>query len=185
VPWVDLRPMTPPDRQALFAAIVGRDRVAAEPDAARRITEYTGGHALAVHVFAQLVRERPGWRLETAARAVDAELTDPFPSTSHECQALPDAIMRTYDTLHPLAARAMRLLGTLPDRPIAAAEVAARLGVPEHHAFFALESLVNSFILEETERDLHYHLTGRVLRAVALRAAHAHHEAGAPAVHAG
>ncbi|MBB5935841.1 AfsR/SARP family transcriptional regulator [Streptomyces zagrosensis] len=64
--------LEPQDSTALLAAVLGKERVAAEAVAARRLAELCGGLPLALRVAAARLADQPDWSLS----AMSAELSD-------------------------------------------------------------------------------------------------------------
>ncbi|GAA0441909.1 AfsR/SARP family transcriptional regulator [Streptomyces sp. NPDC046215] len=64
--------LTPEDGTALLAEVLGKERVLAEPAAARRLAELCGGLPLALRVAAARLADRPDWALS----AMNAEMVD-------------------------------------------------------------------------------------------------------------
>ncbi|GAA3080072.1 BTAD domain-containing putative transcriptional regulator [Streptomyces rectiviolaceus] len=64
--------LEPDDSTALLAAVLGKERVLAEPVGARRLVELCGGLPLALRVAAARLADQPDWSL----RAMSTELAD-------------------------------------------------------------------------------------------------------------
>jgi hypothetical protein len=63
--------MTEHEAAALFASVVGRARMGAEPDAAREILAACGGLPLAIRIAAARLATRPGWSMAAMAARLD------------------------------------------------------------------------------------------------------------------
>ncbi|HWO52478.1 MAG TPA: BTAD domain-containing putative transcriptional regulator, partial [Ornithinibacter sp.] len=68
---VPLRSLGPDDTMALLSAIVGAERVAAEPEGAREVARRTGGMPLAVRIVGGRALHRPDLSLEDVAHRLD------------------------------------------------------------------------------------------------------------------
>ncbi len=171
--WVRLRELPHVDALALFTAVAGDGRAAAEPAAVDALVGLSGGCPLAVRVFAQRVHGLRQWSVAAIADNLRAEMANPVPSGHDDCVLLGEPVERTYATLPPAAARALRLLGVLPDEPVPAARVAAVLGLPVHQAFLALTACIDACLLDEAGSPHHYRLADPVVRTVMMRLAYA------------
>ncbi|WP_344961478.1 AfsR/SARP family transcriptional regulator [Streptomyces thioluteus] len=144
---VDLDVMTPDEGLALFARIVGEERVAAERGAAREVVAACGFLPLALRIAAARLATRPAWSVATMARRLADERR-----RLDELHAGDLAVTATFDLgyagLDPAQARAFRLLG-LPEGPdISATAAAALLSLPADATESLLESLVDVSLLE-------------------------------------
>ncbi len=143
----DVEELTPAEALALFSAIVGEQRVAAEPDAAMKVVAACGFLPLAVRIAAARLAARPRWSVsDLASRLADQR------RRLDELQlgnlAVETTIGLGYGQLSEAEARAFRLLALIdsPDIPLAAA--AALLGVDEYAAEDLAEALVEANMLE-------------------------------------
>ncbi|MET9178360.1 BTAD domain-containing putative transcriptional regulator [Kitasatospora aureofaciens] len=143
----DVEELTPAEALALFSAIVGEHRVAAEPDAAMKVITACGFLPLAVRIAAARLASRPRWSVsDLASRLADQR------RRLDELQlgnlAVETTIGLGYGQLSVDEARAFRLLALIdsPDIPLAAA--AALLGVDEYTAEDLTEALVEANMLE-------------------------------------
>jgi DNA-binding SARP family transcriptional activator/tetratricopeptide (TPR) repeat protein len=137
-----------PDARRLLAAVVGADRLAAEPTDTDRIVEYCGALPLALRIIAARLAARPGWLVRTAA--------DRLADERHRLDELRlgDAAVRTtfmvsYAGLRQAGARAFRLLSLLDGPDIGHAAAAVLLAVPARAADAALDELVEAQLLSE------------------------------------
>ncbi|MVU76838.1 AfsR family transcriptional regulator [Nocardia sp. ET3-3] len=152
-----LRVLEPEEAVELFARIVGAARVAAEPEAVRRIVELCGLLPIAVRIVAARVAARPQWTVVSEAERLAAERHDLDRFRVGEL-ALTAAFRAGYDQLPAEAARAFRLLAVadLPDLSLAA--TAAVLDTIEPVAEDLCEELVDRAMLESVGRGrYHYH----------------------------
>ncbi|MGH3670214.1 MAG: BTAD domain-containing putative transcriptional regulator, partial [Pseudonocardiaceae bacterium] len=153
----------------LLARVVGPQRVAAEPGAAREIVRLCGFLPLAVRIAGARLGARPHWPL---AR-LESDLTGEQHRLDHLRLGDLDvraSLAHTYDNLDVLARRAFRLLGMLEIRDFAPWVTAALLDIPQLQAEDLMDTLVDMHLLEAAERDTCGHLRYRfhgLLRAYA------------------
>ncbi|MFD8701485.1 BTAD domain-containing putative transcriptional regulator [Kitasatospora sp. NPDC059648] len=143
----DVEELTPAEALTLFSAIVGEQRVAAEPEAAMKVVTACGFLPLAVRIAAARLASRPRWSVsDLASRLADQR------RRLDELQlgnlAVETTIGLGYGQLSVDEARAFRLLALIdsPDIPLVAA--AALLGVDEYTAEDLAEALVEANMLE-------------------------------------
>ncbi|MEU1289382.1 BTAD domain-containing putative transcriptional regulator [Kitasatospora sp. NPDC005856] len=143
----DVEELTPKEALALFSAIVGEQRVAAEPEAAMAVVTACGFLPLAVRIAAARLASRPRWSVSDLARRL-ADQRRRLDELQLGNLAVETTIGLGYGQLSPAEARAFRLLALIdsPDIPLAAA--AALLGVDEDTAEDLAEALVEANMLE-------------------------------------
>jgi len=137
------------DAAALFGAVAGPDRAAAEPEAAGEVVRACGLLPLAVQIAAARLRHRPGWsvahlrdRLADQNRRLD-ELTA-------EDRSVTAAFALSYRSLDDEHRRMFRLLGLFPGTEIGLPAAAALDGrAPLAEADRLLEGLVDCQLLAE------------------------------------
>ncbi|PBC78034.1 DNA-binding SARP family transcriptional activator [Streptomyces sp. TLI_235] len=144
---VDIEELTPDEALALFSAIVGIERVAAEPDAALAVVTACGFLPLAVRIAAARLASRPRWSVSDLARRL-ADQRNRLQELQLGNLAVETTIGLGYAQLLPAEARAFRLLSVVdsPDLPLPA--VAALLGTGEQEAEDLAEALVEANMLE-------------------------------------
>ncbi|MER5635873.1 BTAD domain-containing putative transcriptional regulator [Kitasatospora sp. NPDC002227] len=144
---VDVEELTPEEALALFSAIVGEQRVAAEPEAALAVVTACGFLPLAVRIAAARLASRPRWTVSDLARRL-ADQRRRLDELQLGNLAVETTIGLGYGQLSPEQARAFRLLSLVdsPDLPLSA--VAALLGMPEDPAEELAEALVEANMLE-------------------------------------
>ncbi|MET9495843.1 BTAD domain-containing putative transcriptional regulator [Streptomyces sp. NPDC006552] len=144
---VDLDVMSPEEALLLFTRIVGRERVAAEREAALDVVAACGFLPLAIRIAASRLAARRTWTVSVLA----AKLADERRRLD-ELQAGDLAVKATFELgyghLEPGQARAFCLLGLAdgPDISLAAAAAALDLEIEETEDL--LESLVDTSLLE-------------------------------------
>ncbi|NUR29593.1 MAG: hypothetical protein HOV83_27720 [Catenulispora sp.] len=147
----------------LLAAVTGEDRVRAEPQAARVLTELCDRLPLAVRIAGARLLTRPHWPI---ARLV-ARLSDErarLDELVHGRMAVRDALEHGYRSLDKPARTLFRQLGHLDDDHFDPRLVSQLLGGDQAAADDALDQLVASHIVRPAGRDAHgkprYHLGG-------------------------
>ncbi|WP_369183237.1 BTAD domain-containing putative transcriptional regulator [Streptomyces sp. Y1] len=143
----DVEELTPEEALALFSAIVGEQRVAAELEAAMQVVTACGFLPLAVRIAAARLASRPRWSVSDLARRL-ADQRRRLDELQLGNLAVETTIGLGYGQLSAAEARAFRLLALIdsPDIPLAAA--AALLGVDELAAEDLTEALVEANMLE-------------------------------------
>ncbi|SEP88823.1 DNA-binding transcriptional activator of the SARP family [Lentzea xinjiangensis] len=153
---IGLRQLDPEAARSLLAAVLGADRLDAEPEAAREIAERCAGLPLALRVFAERVSRFPGTSLrEFVAELVGARLD--------ALSDFDDVDVRTvfswsYRALDEEAARMFRLLSVHPGPDFDVTAAAALAGVPVARARRLLERLVADHLVQSRtpgRYDLH------------------------------
>ncbi|MGK4582773.1 AfsR/SARP family transcriptional regulator [Kitasatospora sp. HPMI-4] len=144
---VDVEELTPEEALALFSAIVGEQRVAAEPEAALAVVTACGFLPLAVRIAAARLASRPRWSVSDLARRL-ADQRRRLQELQLGNLAVETTIGLGYGQLQADEARAFRLLSLVdsPDLPLPA--VAALLGTDEDRAEALAEALVEANMLE-------------------------------------
>ncbi|GAA2794260.1 BTAD domain-containing putative transcriptional regulator [Crossiella cryophila] len=125
---VELAPLAATESRSLLAALLGMDRVTAEPTPATRLTVLCGHLPLAVRVAAERVLTHPHRTLADLVAELDAE-TDRLDLLDGQDHTGVRAVFSwSYRTLPPAAARLFRLLGLHPGPEFAAAAATALNG---------------------------------------------------------
>lgn len=156
---------TPGEAIGLLSAVIGADRVAAEPDQARRLVEACGLLPLAVRIVANRLSARPGWTIGALADRVDNERRR-LSELRVGGLAIGAVFELSYQQLTLAQALAFRLLSVPGAATVSLDSAAALLGAPEATAELLLESLVDAALLESPEPGrYHYHSLVRVYAA--------------------
>ncbi|MEV5969516.1 BTAD domain-containing putative transcriptional regulator [Streptomyces sp. NPDC051921] len=139
---------------ALLAAAVGAERVAAEPDAARRLAELCDGLPLALRVTAAQLAARPGWRLaDLAAELADEQrrlaLLSVDGADCADGSGVAAALRLTVQGLPQEAARLFRQLGVVTGTDLDRQAAAALLDRAPAVAAEALDRLCDAHLLTE------------------------------------
>ncbi len=147
---LDLLPSA--DALAFMTNRLGADRLAAEPDAARKIIDQCAGLPLALAIVAARAAINPNFPLASIA----AELRDSQGSLDAFTVAdttidVRDVFSWSYRTLPPEAARLFRLLALHPGPDVATPAVASLAGLPVRTTRSLLGTLTRSHLLTEHE----------------------------------
>lgn len=167
---VDLDVMSPEEALALFTRIVGEERVRAEREAALDVVAACGFLPLAIRIAASRLAARRTWTVSVLA----AKLADERRRLD-ELRAGDLAVTATfqlgYGQLQPYQARAFRLLGLADGSDISLPAAAALLDMDVHNTEDALESLVDTSLLDSAApgRYRYHHLVRLFARACAER----------------
>jgi len=142
------------EARELFTAIVGPQRVAAEPDAAARVLASCAGLPLAVRIAASRLASRPGWSIaHLAAKLADertrlAELTAGDLAVRASFAVSYDALPAAGGPAAPDPARVFRLLGLPAAAVLSLPAIAALAGRQAGETAAALETLTEAHLLE-------------------------------------
>jgi hypothetical protein len=130
----------------------GEARLAAEPEAARRVVEFCGRLPLALGIVAARLAAKPHWTLGRIA----ARLADPrgrLDELEHDGVAVRARIALSYEAVGPDARRLLRRLALLPAPEVADRAVARLLGTGREAAEAAVEQLVDVRLVEVVGPD--------------------------------
>jgi DNA-binding SARP family transcriptional activator/tetratricopeptide (TPR) repeat protein len=139
--------LPPADAAALFAAIAGAGRAAAEPAAVTEVAALCGRLPLAIRIAATRLAHRPQWTVSELAGRLRAEpgrlaeltLTD---------RGVSSAFSLSYAQLRAAEQRMFRLLGLHPGADFDPYSAAALAGTTPAGAGAILESLVDAHLLQ-------------------------------------
>jgi DNA-binding SARP family transcriptional activator len=156
---VDLNVLDDDEALTLFAKAVGDDRASAEPQATAELLEACAGLPLAIRICAARLATRSGWSIQSMAsrlrdehhRLDELRAGDLAVRASFQVSFASLATTAEPDGIAP--ADAFRLLGLWPGPSISAVAAAALFGTPEYGAANALETLVDTHLLESTGPD--------------------------------
>ncbi|MEV4560462.1 BTAD domain-containing putative transcriptional regulator [Kitasatospora sp. NPDC049285] len=146
---VALSPLPAADAVALVAAVAGVDRVAAEPESARRWVELCDHLPLALRISASRLVTRPQWSIAQTVAEIEDERHRLSGLAVPGGVGVRAAIAVTGRLLPPEAARLLALLGVLPVEELDACTAAALLGQSLAEARHALGVLAAMHLLEE------------------------------------
>lgn len=136
----------------LLAVTAGGGRVAADPDAARRVVGLCGGLPLAVRIAGGRLRARSQWSASALAdRLVDEERR--LDELRLADRAVRSSFQAVYDELGEVEQVVFRLSGGYPGTSLGLGAAAARCELGEDVVAEALERLVDAFLVESPEPE--------------------------------
>ncbi|GAA1967562.1 hypothetical protein GCM10009838_27250 [Catenulispora subtropica] len=138
----------------LLAAVTGEDRVRAEPQAARVLTELCGRLPIAVRIAGARLLTRPHWPISRLVARLSDE-RGRLDELVHGRMAVRDALDHGYRSLDKPARTLFRQLGRLDDDHFDPRLVSQLLGVDQDTADDVLDQLVASHIVRPAGRDDH------------------------------
>ncbi|WBP85399.1 AfsR/SARP family transcriptional regulator [Kitasatospora cathayae] len=139
--------MTPEEAVALFTAIVGEARAAAEPEATLAVVVACGLLPIAVRVAAARLASRLRWSVADLARRL-ADQRRRLDELQLGNLAVETTVGLGYGQLSPEEARAFRLLSVVNSSDLPLFAAAALLDLPEEPAEALAESLVEANLLD-------------------------------------
>jgi DNA-binding SARP family transcriptional activator len=139
---------------ALLERHLGKERLAAEPEAAHRVLTACAGLPLALAIAGARAATRPDHALSVIADELEASRLDAL-AVGEESVDLRAVFSWSYPSLEPDAARLFRLLALVPGPDFAAAAAARLHGGNEADARRALRSLAESHLIEDAAPDRH------------------------------
>jgi DNA-binding SARP family transcriptional activator/tetratricopeptide (TPR) repeat protein len=144
--------LTPGQAVELLAAILGQNRVAAEPAAARSIVDLCSGLPLALRIAGAKLATKPHWRLAKLAGRLGDERRrlDELRAGDLEVRA---SFALSYQSRSEDERRLFRLLGLLQSPDFSAWAAAALLDAPTAVAEELLERLVEAQLLQAAGDD--------------------------------
>ena len=131
---------------ALFAAVAGPSRVAAEPAAAADVVRLCGRLPLAIRIAATRLAHRPAWTVAALADRL-RERADRLGELRLADRGVGPAFALSYAQLTPAQQRLFRLLGVHPGADFDALSAAALAGCTPAAAEDLLEELVDTHLL--------------------------------------
>ncbi|MFE0175746.1 NB-ARC domain-containing protein [Streptomyces sp. NPDC059002] len=150
-----LAPLAPEAALLLLADRCGDERIAADPEAARRVAELCSGLPIALQVAAaRLLNERHLTTAALAAELADEQRRLAALSVSGE-SPVSTVLDSSYRQLSPELAHGYRLLGLIPGHTFDTATAAAALGSGIADAQLLLDVLEDMSLLEVTEDRRH------------------------------
>ncbi|MFV2022494.1 ATP-binding protein [Micromonospora sp. LOL_023] len=138
--------LAPAAGRALLAAIVGADRIAAEPAAADQLVTLCGQLPLAVRIAGNRLASRPQWSVAWLVDLLRDEHRRLTVLTAGDL-GVRSAFEVSYRQLDPVTARVFRRAALIPGTDFAPALAAVVAGIDEETAAVALEELVEAGLL--------------------------------------
>ncbi|MET9757744.1 BTAD domain-containing putative transcriptional regulator [Streptomyces sp. NPDC006372] len=146
--------LAPQEARELLAAVLGEQRVAAEPEAAEELSRRCGRLPLALRVAAaQLLADRCRRLADLAAELAAGNRLATLELDDDRSSAVRAAFDLSYRALAPDAARLFRLLGLVPGPDITRPAAAALLGTSESVAGPLLTTLTTAHLIESPAHD--------------------------------
>ncbi|MYS36153.1 DNA-binding SARP family transcriptional activator [Streptomyces sp. KhCrAH-43] len=176
---VRLQVLEPDEAHTLLSGVLGESRVAAEPEASRRLAEQCARLPLALRIAAANLAARPGRSLESYATDLDGDGRLAKLSIAGDRRA---AVRTAFDHslafLDPSAVRLFALLGLHPGPDFGAEAAAALLGAEPAVAEELLDVLADASLLQRSAADRFlFHDLLRLYAAEHAAALPAHEEA--------
>lgn len=150
---VDLDTLPAADAVELLAALVGRDRVAAEPEAAVDLARACAGLPLALRITAAHLVGHPERTLAEQAALLRADALGELTVEGDEHTAVRRTFDLSYQRLTPAAGRLFRLLGLSPCATFGTAAAAALGGLTVPEAGRILRELTAAHLVTPSGRD--------------------------------
>lgn len=146
--------LAPQEARELLAAVLGEQRVAAEPEAAEELSRRCGRLPLALRVAAaQLLGDRQRRIAGLATELADGDRLAALELDDDRSSTVRAAFDLSYRALAPDAARLFRLLGLIPGPDITGPAAAALLDTSESRAGVLLTTLVTAHLIESPAPD--------------------------------
>ncbi|GAB2935072.1 AfsR/SARP family transcriptional regulator [Streptomyces mayteni] len=139
----------PDESRELLAAVLGEDRVTAEPDATDALAAACGHHPLALVIAAARLLTRPALSLADGLCWIAADPLARLSLPDAPLMSVPRVVRGALERLEPALAEALLALGGLPSARFGPAEAARVLGLSEPEADGVLERLVDAGLLED------------------------------------
>ncbi|MEV0187918.1 BTAD domain-containing putative transcriptional regulator [Kitasatospora purpeofusca] len=144
-----LGPLPAEEAGHLLEQLLGRARVAAEPEAAARLAELCGRLPLALRIVAARLATHPAWAVADLLPELDDERTRLHALDTRGSSSLRAALDRTLRRLTVTAAHLLALLAVHPGRETDVPAAAALLGAGPDEARDALAALAAHHLLTE------------------------------------
>ncbi|MFD5163829.1 BTAD domain-containing putative transcriptional regulator [Streptomyces hawaiiensis] len=177
--WISIGPMSPEDGTLLVKEVLGADRVAAEPEAARELVRLCGRLPLALRIVAARLRNRPKWTLRYLVERLNDE-THRLEELSGGERSVAATLQLSYQAMDETHRTAFRLLGLHCGADIDAYAAAALLDSDLRDAEAALERLLDVHLLQQPAMGLYrFHDLVRTFAQNLTSAATAHEDSTA------
>jgi DNA-binding SARP family transcriptional activator len=153
--FLELDALDSHEARALFSAIAGQARTAAEPDATVRVLGSCAGLPLAIRIAAARLASRPNWSIAHLSGILADERARLTELTAGDL-AVRASFAVSYDALPPGGrgpARVFRLLGLPRLAELSLPAIAALAGQPASDVAVALEALTDAHLLQSPAAD--------------------------------
>jgi DNA-binding SARP family transcriptional activator len=144
---VEIDTLDPRDAIELLAALVGRERISAEPNQALKLVELCGRLPLALRIAAARLAARPHWTLGRLTERL-ADESRRLDELVHGALGVRASITLTYEALEPAARRLFLRLSILEANDFAGWVAAPLLDADAESATDVLESLVDTRLVD-------------------------------------
>ncbi|MEV0610994.1 helix-turn-helix domain-containing protein [Polymorphospora rubra] len=161
--------LDPAAGRELLAAIVGPERVAAEPDAADQLVTLCGRLPLAIRITGNRLASRPRWSVRRLVDLLHDQRRRLTVLTAGDL-GIRAAFEVSYRQLDPAAAAVFRRASLIPGADFDESLVAAVAGTDEEAAALAVEELVEAGVLLSSGDRYHFHDLVRLYAAERLDA---------------
>ncbi|MGW2864606.1 AfsR/SARP family transcriptional regulator [Streptomyces sp. NPDC001205] len=152
--WISVGPMSPEDGTLLLEEVLGRARVAAEPQAAEDLVQLCGRLPLALRIVAARLRNRPRWTVSYLADRLRDE-THRLEELSAGERSVAATLQLSYQAMEEEHRTAFRVLGLHPGADIDAYAAAALLATDPRGAESVLERLLDVHLLQQPDIGLY------------------------------
>ncbi|WBB71392.1 helix-turn-helix domain-containing protein [Micromonospora sp. WMMD1128] len=159
--------LAPADGRLLLAAIVGADRIAAEPAAADQLVTLCGRLPLALRIVGNRLASRPQWSVGRLVDLLHDQRRRLTLLTAGDL-GVRSAFEVSHRQLDPTAARVFRRASLIPGADFDPALAAAVAGTDEDTAAAALDELVEAGVLLDTWNRYRFHDLVRLYAAERL-----------------
>ncbi|MGW1408734.1 BTAD domain-containing putative transcriptional regulator [Streptomyces sp. NPDC002403] len=169
--------LEPEESHALLIAVLGRERVEAEPSAAARLASVCGHHPLALRIAAARLLTRPRLRLADCTDSLRRDLPARLSLADDPHMSVPLTLDEALTRLPPELADAHLRLGATAHGPLTPGLATDVLGIPPETAEEVLERLLDAGLLEEERPGvfwMHDLLRAHARRATVHRAGRGH-----------
>ncbi len=144
--------LRPNEALALLAATAGEERIAADPDGARRIVAACAGLPLAVRIVGGRLRRRSNWTPSALADRLDDERRR-LDELKLGDSAVRSTFQTVYEELSELDRLVFRRAGAHPGQVFGLGTAAARCGLDVATVGGALDRLIDAFLVEAPAPD--------------------------------
>ncbi|MFI6056067.1 AfsR/SARP family transcriptional regulator [Streptomyces violascens] len=152
--WISVGPMLPEDGTLLLEEVLGRARVAAEPQAAEELVRLCGRLPLALRIVAARLRNRPRWTVGYLADRLRDE-THRLAELSAGERSVAATLQLSYQAMDEEHRAAFRILGLHPGADVDAYAAAALLDTDTRSAEAVLERLLDVHLLQQPDIGLY------------------------------
>ncbi|GAA2687662.1 MULTISPECIES: AfsR/SARP family transcriptional regulator [Actinosynnema] len=145
---LSLEPPPPDEVLRVVEGVLGADRVAAEPEAARELVTACGGLPLAVRIACTRLHNRPAWSIAHMVERL-RDRRGGLGELAVEDRSVAAAVGLSFEELEPAHRRVLRLVGALPSADFDAHRVAELAGLAVDRAEAVLERLLDVRLLAQ------------------------------------